>query len=224
MRNLWRKSEKRIVRMPSLARASQIAVIFTLLLAGCNASSPSEPSAPIPLVLQVHYRTALGPVTVGNSFSLTAYVFDSDGAYEDVTSTATWSSMNPAAVRLTTPPSRFTAVAPGLADVSVTYRGLVHAVPVTVIEIDRQFPILSVAIGDPHTIGQTSSTSAVLRTSTTQSQNVTAQTNWSSSDPRVVTVTSGAQSALVRGIGPGTAWITASFNGLSTSYGLSIEP
>jgi hypothetical protein len=211
-------------KMPCLSRVRQITVIVAVLLAGCRASSPSEPSAPIPLVLQVHYRTALGPVNVGNSFSLAAYVFDSDGAYEDVTSTATWSSMNPAAVQLTTPPSRFTAVAPGLADVSVTYRGLVHAVPVTVIEIDRQFPILSVTPGDPHNSGKTSPTSAVLRTSVTQSQNVTAQANWSSSDPRVVTVTPGAQTAMLTGVGPGTAWITASFNGLSTSYGLSIEP
>ena len=209
--------------MPSLARAGQIAMIFTFLLAGCSASSPSELSAPVPLVLQIHYRTALGPVAVGNSFSLAAYAFDSDGAFEDVTSTATWSSLNPSAVQLTTPPSRFTAVAPGLADVSVTYRGLVHAVPVTVIEIDRQFPTLSLTPGDPHNIGKTSSTSVLLRTSATQSQNVTAQADWSSSDPRVVTVTPGAP-ALVRGVGPGTAWITASFNGLSTSYGLSIEP
>jgi len=198
-------------------------MIFTFLLAGCSASSPSELSAPVPLVLQIHYRTALGPVAVGNSFSLAAYAFDSDGAFEDVTSTATWSSLNPSAVQLTTPPSRFTAVAPGLADVSVTYRGLVHAVPVTVIEIDRQFPTLSLTPGDPHNIGKTSSTSVLLRTSATQSQNVTAQADWSSSDPRVVTVTPGAP-ALVRGVGPGTAWITASFNGLSTSYGLSIEP
>jgi hypothetical protein len=210
--------------MPSPAGARQIAVVFALLLAACSASSPSEPSAPVPLVLQVHYRTALGPVLIGNSFSLAAYAFDSDGAFEDVTSKATWSSLNPTAVELTTPPSRFTAVAPGLADVSVTYRGLVHAVPVTVIEIDRQFPILSVTPGDPHNIGKTSPTSAVLRTSATQSQNVTAQTNWSSSDPRVVTVSPGAQTAMLTGVGPGTAWVTANFNGLSTSYGLSIEP
>jgi hypothetical protein len=209
--------------MPSPGRASQIAVIFALLLAGCSASSPSEPSAPVPLVLQVHYRTALGPVTVGNSFSLAAWIFNSDGVFEDVTSMATWSSLNPATLQLTTPPSSFTPFAPGLADVSVTYRGLTHTAPVTVIEIDRQFPILSVTPGDPHKIGRVALTSAVLRTSPTQSQSVTTQADWSSSDPRVVTVTRGAQT-FVTGVGLGTAWITASFNGLSTSYGLSIEP
>jgi len=195
------------------------------LMAGCNASYPVQPSAPIPLGLQIHYRNALGPAAVGSSFSFAAYIFNSEGAFEEVTNTATWFSSNPVALRLTTGPSGFTAVAPGLADVTVTYRGLSNTVPVTVIEVDRQFPVLSISVpGDPRKVGQTASTLVILRTGSVQSQNVTAQASWSSSDPRVVTVTPGGVTALIRGVGPGTAWITATFNGLSTTYGLSIDP
>ena len=207
------------------ARLAASAVVLSLiLLAGCNAKYPSQPSVPAPSTLQVHYPTAMGAPLVGASFFFTAYIINSDGAYEDVTSRATWLSSNPVVVRMTSSPSGFTAVAPGLADLSASYQGLTSSVSVAVLEVDRQFPALAVTAGNPRVIGQTATTTASLRTSATQSQNVTSQAAWSSSDERVVTVTPAGQAASVKGVGVGTAQITAVFNGLSASYGLSIQP
>jgi len=202
------------------------------LVSACNASYPFQPSNPVPTALQIHYQLPMGPALVGQSFGFNAYVVNSDGGIQDVTTTATWVSSNTNVIRLTATPSGFTAIAPGLADVSATYRGITNALSLTVTEADRQFPILVInlvnpGIGPPtapRVVGQTSYLSAGMRITATQSQNVTTQTIWSSSDARVVTVSIEGQFANLRAIGPGTAVITATFNGMTAMYGLSIQP
>jgi trimeric autotransporter adhesin len=195
------------------------------LIAGCNASYPDHPSPPVPTALQIHYPTPLiSPTLVGQSFTLLAYIVNSDGAFEDVTSSATWVSSNSAVVQMVASPSRFSAFAPGLASVSATYRGVSNAVSVTVMEADRRFPMLTITPGVPRVVGQTVSAAALLRTNATQSQAVTSLAIWSSSDPNVVSVVLSGSSALVRGVGAGTAIVTAVFGDLSASYSLSILP
>lgn len=199
--------------------------LLALLGAGCKASYPFQPSNPVPTALQIHYRTPMGPALVGQSFGLNAYVLDSDGGLQDVTANSTWVSSNTNVIGLTTSPSGFTAIAPGAADISATYQNVSNTVSLSVIEPDRQFPVLTVNLANPvappHHIGQRGALSAVLRLSTTQTQNVTSQATWRSSDPRVVLV---ASDGTVSAISTGTATITASFNDLSASYGLSIQP
>ena len=202
------------------------------LVCGCNASYPFQPSNPVPTTLQIHYQNPMGPALVGQSFGFNAYVVNSDGGIQDVTTTATWMSSNTNVIRLIATPSGFTAIAPGLADVSATYRGISNALPLTVMEADRQFPILVINLVNsglgpptpPRVVGQTAYLSAAIRINATQSQSVTTQATWSSSDPRVMTVLPEGQLATLRAIGAGTAVITASFNGLTATYGLSIQP
>ena len=81
-----------MLRMKAL-RAAFI-VLVAGALAACHASYPFRPSAATPTALHIFYTRALAPQLVGASFGLTAYVFDSDGAWEDVTSRASWSSSN----------------------------------------------------------------------------------------------------------------------------------
>ncbi len=204
-------------------RSPFIALAF-IALAGCRASYPLQPSATVLSALQVQYRTAMGPTLVGSSFAFSAYTINSDGVYEDVTSKATWASSNSAVVALTGPPSGFSAFAPGLADVSATYQGMVSTLPLTIIEADRQFPVLTITGGDPHVIGRTDPATALLRTTPTLAQYVSGSATWTSSDTRVVTITPSNGVVVVKAVGAGTVRITAVFKGLSASYGLSVQP
>lgn len=194
-------------------------------LAGCHASYPFQPSAPTPVAFQVFYRNALAPQLVGASFGFRAYVFNSDGVWEDVTSAAAWTSSNSVVVA-GTQPSSFTAIAPGVADVTATYQGLVSSVPLTVYETDRRpFPFLAITTGDPHVVGQAAFASVSLRAAPGQTQSPLAAAVWTSSDDRVVTVAAiNPNSAQVRAVGAGTARITVSLNGVTDSYGLSVQP
>lgn len=201
-------------------------VLALALVAACNASYPFPSSRPVPTALQVHFPVPMGPALVGQSFRLMAYIIDSDGAFEDVTSKARWVSSNAAVVQEAATPPQFVALAPGLADLSATYQGISNAVTITVIEADRQFPILTITPGNPRVVGRSETASALLRASATQSQNVTSQAIWRSSDPNVVSVAlapSGSVAA-VRGVSAGTAIITATVDGVSASYSLSILP
>ena len=196
-------------------------VLAAVALAACDASYPSRPSSsPVLTALQIHYLAALGPVPVGSGFAFRAYAVNSDGVYEDVTSNAAWASSNPAVVALTGSPSGFSGFVPGLADITATYQGMVSRITVTVVEPDRQYPVLIITPGDPRVIGRTVVATATLWRSRTEGLNVTSSATWTSSDPSVVTAVQGTIQAVVAG----TARITATFNGLSTSYGLSVQP
>jgi hypothetical protein len=206
-------------------RAAFIAV-GAVAVAGCHASYPFRPSPATPTALHIFYTRALAPQLVGASFGFTAYVFNSDGAWEDVTPRASWSSSNSVVAALDAPPSRFVALTPGRADVSVAYQGLVSGVPVTVYEPDAQpFPFLNITPGDPRAVGQRATASVSLRLSPTQTQSPQAAAEWASSDERVVTVApTSPTTALVTATGPGTARITVTLNGVTGWYGLSVMP
>ena len=212
-----------MLRMKVLRAA--LIVIIAGALASCHASYPFQPTPATPTSLQVFYRNALGPQPVGASFSLLAYIVNSDGAYEEVTARTSWSSSNAAVVGVMPSPSTFAALAPGVADVSATFQGLASTMRITVYEPERQFPILNIFPGDPHSVGQTASALVSLRVSATQTAALSAPASWSSSDSGVITVTpTGNATARVRAVRAGTAQITVSFNGLSTSYGVSVLP
>jgi hypothetical protein len=195
-----------------------------VLVAGvaCSATYPAGPTDAAPLGLQVHYVRAVAGPFVGGAYQFAAYTFTSDGAYEEVTSKATWLSSDPLVFRpIAGAPHSFNAVGTGSVEVLARYSGLTSSISMFVTYSDRQpFPYLSVAPGDPRLAGRRSQSVLRLHTSPTASQEVTQAAAWESSDPRVVTVERG----LVTGMSPGTAQITASYNGLSVSYGLSIQP
>jgi hypothetical protein len=210
------------------ARLYASAVGLAFLLAGCHASYPSAPSNPTIVALQVHYPRALGPVSVISGFGLLAYTLNSDGAYEDVTTKAAWSSSDPSvisrgAVVPTFGPMPFVAIGPGSADITAQYLGFSTSVPMVTFRADRPaFPSLTISSpGDPRTVGTSAPSVARVQRSATDSQDVTTVATWSSSDPHAVSV---AADGSVRAIAPGTAQITASYNGLTAWYGLSVAP
>jgi hypothetical protein len=191
-----------------------------LIATSCQASYPTQPTQAVPVALRVHYLTATGVEPVGTGRGFSAYLLNSDGAYENVTDRATWSSSDPTVLQRDAH-SFFRAVATGAAEIVARYTGLQSSVWVVVVQPESQaYPHLAIAPGDPHTLGQRAQAVATLRVSSSESLIVTDAATWSSTDTRVITVDRGA----VTGVGPGTAQILVSYGGLSTWYGLSIQP
>jgi Big-like domain-containing protein len=198
-----------------------------LVGAACQASYPLSPSTPSPAALQIHVPSALGPVPVVSGFALFAYVLNSEGAYEDVTMRASWSTSDPsvisrAATTSTIGPMPFVAMSVGTAVITAQYQGFSTSVTIATFRRDRPaFPTLMVTGGDARLLRSSAPATATLQQSATESQTVTTLVSWSSSDGTVATVGS---DGMVRAMGPGTTLITASFNGLSASYLLSVSP
>ena len=195
----------------------------------CEASFPTQPTAvqvaewtpPAPIaaielssVVPYHGRYA-----VGSSFSFSTAAVRADGVREPLPSSAiTWTSSNPAVVRLTTG-SGFQAVSPGSADLIVAYQGFTAAFTVTVTDGRREYPRLELVINAPDLV--LSSRARVLYPASqfANVEEVAARAAWASSNPEVATVVAGE----VSGRGHGFADISASYNGVTASARLWIN-
>ncbi|MGA7693673.1 MAG: chitobiase/beta-hexosaminidase C-terminal domain-containing protein [Candidatus Sulfotelmatobacter sp.] len=141
---------------------------------------------------------------------LTATGYYSDGSTQNLTTTAVWSSSNPAAAMVAS--GLVTAVAGGSTNITATSAGIIsNSAPITVTPT-----LTSIAI--------TPASATVLYAGTVQltatghyndgsTQNLTSTASWTSSNPSAATVASG----LVTGVGSGSANITASFSGIASN-------
>lgn len=199
----------------------------SLFLGACHASYPSAPSNIVTVALQVHYPTALGPVPVVSSFGLMAYSVNSEGAFEDVTKKAAWSTSDPAVIGRSLSQSSiaevFAAFAPGSGNITAQYQGFSTTITVVSFRPDRAvYPSLTISSrGDPRLVGASGPSVVRLYRGSTDFDDVTRLATWSSSDPGVATVSA---DGTVLGVAPGTTQIRAAYAGLTTSYALSIPP
>src|SRR5262245_41043813 len=135
------------------------AILVGLVMAppACTASYPVAPLDPAPLGFQVFHANAHRPANIGTTYSFVAFAYRADGAYENVTAGAPWSSSEPAVVRPTAA-GVFTAAAEGNARIQAQYRGASSFVSMSVIRQPSPFPYLSVfSAADPREIGATGS-------------------------------------------------------------------
>jgi hypothetical protein len=188
----------------------------------CRASYPAAPTDDsVPVAFYVLHTQTFGFAAVGSTYSFLAYTLTSDGAYEDVTSRTTWVSSDAGVLRPGATVAAFAAVASGPVEVVARHREFVHSIPMFVIRPDRQpYPYLSISAGAPRTLGEASQAVARVQQSATVSQVVTDFATWASSNPGVATVNRG----LVTAVSTGTTQITASYDGLSAFYNLSVRP
>ena len=208
----------------ALSRAIRAGLVSVSLAAtiSCRPSYPTTPGDLGPVALEVHYTSATSFLTPGGRL-FRAYVLKADGAYEDVTSKTSWSSSDTSVLRPSAVAGNMVAVAPGIVELRAQYAGLTNSIWLTVIASQSPpyaYPYLDISSGDPRVVANTSRAVARLNLASRVSQDVTAFVTWESSNNRVVTVERG----LVSAIGPGTAQITASYDGLTAWYGLSVEP
>jgi hypothetical protein len=207
--------------MSSMMRRIVVLVAPLIVACACNASYPTQPSAPTAVGLQLHVRNPLGRAIVGNSYGFTAYALRSDTAWEDVTAKAEWRSSNIGILRSPVSGSSFVATSPGTASVLVRYEGQVQSLDVEVIASSPQHrPRLSVDLFQGLTVGGTASLRALFFPASGSTAIVTADAAWESSDPGIVTVDRGT----VRGIAPGTATIAATHQGMSDFLRISVAP
>ena len=193
-----------------------------LIACSCNASYPTAPTAdPTVIALQLHVQRGLGVAIVGSAYSFFAYTLRSDTAWEDVTSSAAWRSSNVAILRPGNMLGSFVAVAPGVASVLVRHGGFTQSIDVTVLAATPQHrPRLAISLGVEPRIGRNGSVNVTLFAPSGANTLATADAVWESYDPSVLTVERG----VVRAIAPGTATITATYQGLSDAMLLSVPP
>jgi hypothetical protein len=162
--------------------------------------------------------------SIGSTFSFSVLAIHADGVYESVgASEATWTSSNPAIVRLigTLAPT-LQAVSPGIATITVTARGFSDSATVEIVgsPASLTYPRLTVnPLSGPTGADETRDARLVFSESATNFRDVAAEADWSSSDPRVATVTAGRVTA----VGQGATEISASYRGYSDRFRLSVH-
>ncbi|MBV7437198.1 Ig-like domain-containing protein [Aeromonas sp. sif2416] len=161
------------------------------------------------------------PLTLaaGQSSQLAASGAYGDGTTKDVTHDVHWSSSDPAiaTVSLT---GLVTAVAPGTATITGTLDGQIATLSVTVTNatlnaggLTITVPPVTLAVG----LSRQLTASGVYSDGT--SADVTANVQWSSSDPAIATV---SLTGLVTAVAPGTATITGTLDGQSATISVTV--
>jgi hypothetical protein len=199
------------------------ASVFALISSiGCNASLPTEASAPVSATtLEVLYgSTSCQPLRVGSSAFFSAYTVTGDGVYQHVTPHVSWSSSDPGVLRPgSSISSSFPLLAPGTAEVRAQYQGLFGATSVTV--HGQGPPQLEVDFFNPVRNGSTP-LSARLRTgSGAPITIVTASTTFTSSNPRVATI-EGSQLSFTGAVG--NVEVRGAYNGITGACGIAQSP
>ena len=178
------------------------------------------PTPPEPVALQLHVAQALVEARPRSTYTFLTYILRSDDVWEDVTAQTTWSSPDPAVFR-SLGSGRFMADSPGHAGVRAEYAGFASFMDVIVIDPLRlPVPRLVMVTTNPWLIGSTGQAGVTLIPASGGSRSVTAEAEWSSSDPSVATIDRGRVTA----IRPGTTQITASYQALTASYVFSVRP
>jgi hypothetical protein len=196
------------------------AVMLAALIAGCSASFPESPS-PTPTLagIRVHYLNPHTWINSGATISLALYAVNTEGVYQAVTpSAASWFSSNTAIATVTNGAVR--GVSGGDVDILATYQGHTSSARVVILEPFRPYPWLDIRSLATVETGAARRASALLFDTASTSRDVTDQATWSSSDTRVFTVAAGQVTAA----GPGTAFVTATFDGITARVFASVPP
>jgi uncharacterized protein YjdB len=161
---------------------------------------------------------AIPTIAVGTRLQFIATALFIDGSSQDLSSTAVWASSNTAIATISSPGGLATALAPGTAVISATFQGVSGSATLTVTTavlaaITVSPPIPTIAIGTGVQFVATG-----LFTDGT-AQPLTTGVTWVSSDPAVASI---SPTGLATALAPGTAVISATFQGVSGSATLTV--
>jgi len=201
------------------------AIALTLALASCRATYPAAPTTTdVSLLL-------LGGMTESltwQGYAFRAFTLRADGAYEEVTETATWSSSDTAVMTPRAPSGYFWAAAAGTSVITVRKGSLVASRTVAVLDSGRlTYPRLSYTQGADLTPGASSYFTlwwSEVRTNNgwpyIWSGDVTSVAAWTSDNPSIVRVSGSA----LTGVSVGLTMVRASYNGISIEVLVSVYP
>ena len=202
-------------------RNALVAALVAISVA-CQAHypTPASPTASL-AAIRIFYAGPHQWVNPGNSLTLFLYAIDTDGVYQPIAgSNASWFSSNASVASVTNGTGR--AVTGGVADIVATYQGFTSTARIVVLNPNAvQYPWFDIRPYSIPEIGKSVRATAIVFTSSSSGGgDVGPQATWTSSDPGVLKVEAG----MITSVGPGTASVTAAFNGMiATSYA-SVQP
>jgi uncharacterized protein YjdB len=191
-------------------------LVVALMASACSGASTQAPTAPTPNPT-ISSPTGSGFLMPGQVSQLTATQTLSNGMTQDVTTAATWQSSN-STVATVSKAGLVTAVATGTATITATYLGGMAGTLVVVVNNT----VTSVLVAGPTSLGsaQTSQLSAAASLRGGMTQIVTNAAAWQSSNPTVATVSS---VGLLAAVAPGTATITATYQGMAGTLAVTVN-
>jgi hypothetical protein len=193
--------------------ARMLAFALAAAVTACGSDSPAAPTAAAS-GLHAYLGFGLGDIAVGSNFFASAYIVR-DGVPVSVTSSVSWATTNPSVLHQFSTSAQFQGMAVGTATVTAQFEGLTDSIPVTVVAGPPiPYPYIDLTPSRSVHVGETATARAVYLTSQTVFETVTDIATWSSSNPKVMTVSQGT----VRGVSLGFADITVTYKGLSRRY------
>ncbi len=141
-----------------------------------------------------------------------------DGSTRDITSTATWTSANPAVATIDAN-GLATAVALGSTTITATDSGMKQSTTLTV--SNKVVSSLTIAPSNPtiNSLGTETFTATATYSDSSTTPNVSA--TWTSSNTAVATINS--STGVATGVAAGTATITATFSGVTANTTLTVD-
>lgn len=167
---------------------------------------------------------SVGSLMVGQSTQVIAMGVFADGTKQDITTSATWTSSNPAVARFAEEISsapRLDALSAGTTTITATYQSASGQAQVTV----TASPLVRIDITPTQPILQRGVIRAFQATATfgdATTSDVTAQATWISSDPEVVRITRSGNSVIASAIAVGTSTIAATLGAIRSTTDVTV--
>ena len=172
-------------------------------------------------LVSIAFSPASPSVAAGTTAQVTVTGTFSDGSTQNLSSSASYSSSNPAAVTIS-PTGLLSGLATGSSTVTVTVNGVTNSFTSTVTSAVLSSIAITPATPAALAKGSTEQLTATGTFTDGSTQNLSSTAVWSSSNPAVFSINS---SGLATGTGVGTASLTASFGGqTATTPGVQVNP
>lgn len=210
--------------------AAVLGIASLTLLPSCS-SKPTAPPAPVSAATAAASATGvsigfstphIGSIKPTDLLQLKATASFADGTTGDCTDASTWTSSDPAVVKLAADHlGQVTALAAGSAKITAKCGPFSTDFTLSVLGISRVVAALPAGRSNSFIASERSSLAATATFSDGTTEDCTTASTWTSSDPRVVTVSSvGA----VEAVSSGAATIRVVCRGVSSTLSLSVRP
>ncbi len=216
----WSSADANVASVSARGVVTAIAVGTTRITASFESVSDAVDIAisAVPTPPEIRRVVVTGPsnLTAGVAQQFVAKAEWSDGSSQDVTSEAEWISANPL-VATAASSGLVRAIAPGTSTISAVYHD--HSGSAVLIVSTASVSDLIVSGPTSLTIGATGQMIATAKLSDGSQAAVTALATWQSSNPAVLTING---SGIVTAIAPGTAGVTATYEGRSAALTVTV--
>ncbi len=190
----------------------------TTITAKLGAISESTGLSVTPVLVSIAVAPANGSIPVGGILAFTATGTYSDSSTNNLTTSVTWSSTNPAVATINSS-GLGTGAAPGNTSIRATSGAISGSTGLTVSTV----ALVSIAITPANTVivnGATLQFTATGTYSDSSTQNLTTSVSWTSTNTAVASIVS---SGLATGAGSGVTSIGAALGGISNSTTLTVS-